>query len=116
MRIFELATDSVFAYVAHLEFNSARIRLRESLTCARQIGTPHFLAKTLAAAIALWYACGDSELAALWAGMLMHHTHLLHPSLFDNAIYKELETRLGTSRYAQAVEQGASLDLETCLD
>ena len=67
MRIFELANDYVFTHIARMEFEAAHVRLRESLTCARQIDTPHFLAKTLAAGIAVWHSCGEQEQPALWA-------------------------------------------------
>ena len=46
----------------------------------------------------------------------MNHAHLLHPSLFDSAVYEALESELGLARYARALEEGASFTLDTCID
>jgi hypothetical protein len=89
--------------------------LHEALKVAWEIGTPHFLAKSLAAAITLWQACGKFEQAAVWAGLLMQSTHLLHPSLFDMAVFPQLEAALGPQRYHDALERGKALILETTL-
>jgi tetratricopeptide (TPR) repeat protein len=65
-RICEVAQDMVLVHIARNEFDGACARLRESLDSARQLGTPHFMAKAVAAAISLWKGCGKHEQAAVW--------------------------------------------------
>jgi tetratricopeptide (TPR) repeat protein len=115
LRICEISHDLVLARIACNELDSARIQLREALSSARQLGTPHFWAKSLAAAITLWHHWGRHEQAAVWAGLLTHYTQNLHPTLFDATVYEQLEKALGTERYQQAVRRGKSLPLDATL-
>ncbi|MCL4251678.1 MAG: tetratricopeptide repeat protein [Anaerolineae bacterium] len=112
IRLCESSLDMVYVYIARQELSQARDQLCEAHTIAERIRTPHFLAKTLAAAITLWYAWGEAEQAALWAGLLTKYTAQLHPSLFDMTMYARLEMQLGTIRYSQALKQGEVLTVE----
>ena len=115
LRICEASLDMVYVYLAQEALEQAHDQLCEALNIVKDIGTPHFLAKMLAAAISLWQAQGEIKQAAIWAGLLIQHTQLLHPSLFDMAIFQQLETALGPQRYREALEQGKALILENIL-
>jgi tetratricopeptide (TPR) repeat protein len=112
IRVCEAALDLVYVYIAQQALDQAWEQLREALVVARGIGTPHFMAKTLAAMVTLWQACGENAQAAVWAGLLKRHSQYLHPSLFDFAVYERLECHLGTARYRQALADGEALTLE----
>jgi tetratricopeptide (TPR) repeat protein len=115
IRVCEASLDLVYVYIAQQELNGAHDQLRETLKIVRDISTPHFVAKTLAAAVTLWFASGKSEQATVWAGLLTQYKQLLHPSLFDMTIYQRLEAALGPEHYHDALEQGKMLRLEHIL-
>lgn len=115
LRFCEVAHDMVYTYIALQEWDAARRRLREALESARKLGTPHFMTKTLAAAVTLWHACGDHQQAAIWAGLLAKYTPYLHPSLFESIVYEELEQKLGAERYRQSQEHGNALTLDNVI-
>jgi tetratricopeptide (TPR) repeat protein len=112
LRVVEIAHDMVFVHVVGGDFDAARARLREALAAARQLATPHFMAKALAAAIVLWQQTGDLEQAAVWAGLLNNYREQLHPTLFNPVVYERLEAELGAERYHDALEQGKTLALD----
>ncbi|MCC6612862.1 MAG: tetratricopeptide repeat protein [Anaerolineae bacterium] len=115
IRVCEASLDIVYVLVAQHELSLARDQLRDALTMATRIGTPHFLVKALAAAISLWHAQGEGEQAALWAALLAQHKPQLHPSLFDLSIYTQLEAELGSRRYDETVTRGELLTLEDAI-
>jgi tetratricopeptide (TPR) repeat protein len=114
-RICQISHDMVFTHVALDEIEAACIRLKDALGSAQQLGTPQFMAKALASAIGLWQHLGQPEQVALWAGLLSRHTQMLHPSLFNPAVYERLEAELGAERYHDAMERGKALALESAL-
>ena len=111
LRICEVAHDLVFVHIASNEPDAAQAQLQEALRNAILLGTPHFLTKTLAAAIMLWHYWGRHEQATVWAGLLTNYTQNLHPSLFSAAVYEQLKEALGAEHYQQALEQGKTLTL-----
>ena len=112
LRFSEVVHDMVYAHIALQEWDAARVRLREALESAQKLGTPHFMTKTLAAAVTLWHYSGEHLQAAIWARLLANHVQYLHPSLFESIVYEQLERELGTERYQQAMEQGNALTLD----
>jgi hypothetical protein len=102
----------VFVHLACNNLPTARTRLQEALGSAQQLGTPHFMAKVLAAAIAVWLRSGNPEQAAEWAGLLRNHSHQLQPTLFNPAMYDQLEAELGLEDYQAALERGKALTLD----
>jgi tetratricopeptide (TPR) repeat protein len=111
-RVCQISHDMVFAYVSLDQMEAARDRLKEALRSAQQLNTPQFMSKALAAAIIVWQHLGYVEQAAVWASLLSSYTHLLHPSLFDSGVYKQLEAELGVECYRDAMERGKTLNLE----
>jgi tetratricopeptide (TPR) repeat protein len=112
LRFSEVIHDMVYAHIALQDWDAARARLREALESAQKLGTPHFLTKTLAAAVTLWHSFGEYQQAAIWAGSLSKHTPYLHPSLFESIVYEQLEHKLGAERYRQSLEHGNALTLD----
>lgn len=112
LRVCEIAHDMVIVHVTRNEMEAARVRLRQALESARQLATPHFLAKALAAAIVWWQHSGQPEQAAVWAGLLSRHVGQIQPSLFNSAVYDQLEKELGEERYDSAYERGKALNLD----
>ena len=110
-RLCEVLPDRVMVQVARLEMGEARTSLHELVSGALQIGTPPYLAQALAAAVVLWQHSHAQEQAAVWAGLLLKSPEHLHSSLFDTAIFEQLETELGLERYQRAVQQGKKLSL-----
>lgn len=111
-RVCQISHDMVLAYIALDQMEAARARLKEALSSAQQLNTPQFMSKALAAAIIVWQHSGELEQAALWAGLLSSYIQLLHPSLFDSAIYEQLEVNLGAECFRDAMERGKLLNLE----
>ncbi len=112
LRVCEIAHDMVFVHLTCGETEAARTRLQEALSSAQQLGTPHFMAKALAAAVALWQHLGKAEQAAAWAGLLSGYISQITPSLFSPAVFDQLEAELGKERYHEAIKRGKALTLE----
>lgn len=112
LRLCEVAHDMVFVHVKEGDLEAAYDRLADALDSAKQLGTPYFMAKAVASAVVLWQSLGEYEQAAQWAGLLATDLSLLPPSLFDDAVYEQLEHNLGPERYHRALEQGGTLTLE----
>src|SRR5690606_23341573 len=105
-RICQISHDMVFTHVALDEIDAARSRLKDAIRSAQQLGTAQFMVKALAAAIGLWRYFDQPEQVTMWAGLLDNYIHMLHPSLFNSAVYEQLEAELGPERYLRAIEQG----------
>ena len=114
-RICQISHDMVFTHVALDEIDAARSRLKDAIRSAQQLGTAQFMVKALAAAIGLWRYFDQREQVAMWAGLLDNYIQMLHPSLFNPAVYEQLEAELGPERYLRAIEQGKALALESTL-
>jgi tetratricopeptide (TPR) repeat protein len=115
LRVCEISHDMVFVHVARQEPQAARLRLQDALHSARELGTPHFMAKALAAAVVLWRHSGQPEQSAVWAGLLSRHLPQLEPTLFDVAVYAELESDLGSQAYHEALARGERLALDSVI-
>lgn len=116
LRICEVAHDSVFAHIACGDLAAARACLREACEVAQQLGTPHFLAKVVAAALTLAYHDGHAEQAAGWAAVVQDHAGNLHPSLFDPSVYTRIEAAIGSARYAELHAHGQQQPLAAAFE
>jgi tetratricopeptide (TPR) repeat protein len=114
-RICEVAQDAVMLHLARSEFDMARARLYELVSSAKQLNTPHFMAKALGATVILWHRLGKHQQAAVWAGTLTTYVHLLNPTLFSTAVYEQLEAELGPEQYQQALDQGKGLTINSAV-
>lgn len=114
LRVCEIAHDLVILYMKRGETDLARQRLREALESAQTLATPQFMTKALAAAV-VWKYPQDIEQAAIWAGLLEDHLVYLQPSLFDTQFYAQLESELGSERYAHLLAEGKTLSLATLM-
>ena len=112
LRFCEVAHDIVFAHVMCDELDAAQLRLQEALASAIRLGTPHFLAKSLAAAIIVWHQRGMVDRAAEWARLLAQYRHNLHPSLYTTGVFDQFLSRLRTDSGRGKGQSGETQSLE----
>jgi tetratricopeptide (TPR) repeat protein len=111
-RVCEVLPDMVILDLTQDKLDDARANLYELVKVAQQLNTPPFKVKAVSTAVILWQYQREYQQAATWAGLLTKYTQYLDPALFDTNIYQELERKLGSERYHEALHQGSTLTLD----